>query len=197
MENVRNQLQEAQDRMCNNFRPVQPVNDRKVFFFTPRKAIQPTMTPARTPTPTSAASEDAAMARIVPGLKSMPLAGLVGSPAKVPDLSTLVGDTRHDLQGALTANGPKGENTKDQLNVQQSENTNSAFAHSLASKESKLIPVTHPKQELNKDVQNVKGFAEKPIADKQLNNSENPNVMNASKNGVKPTVAPGMRRENV
>ncbi len=172
MENMRNHLQGESDRICNNFRPVQPVNDRKVFAFAPTAKPLPTAPPA----------PDGELGRIAPSAKSMPLARLVGSPSNE---QSQVADTRNELQ-TDQANGPKPEDAN-KVNFQQLAAPNSAFTKSSAGKDSKLIPDGNVKQELNKDVEKLMGFAGK--AGKLSENKD------ARVN--KPTVAPGMRREHV
>ncbi len=199
--------------MCNNFRPAQPINDRTIFAFVPQQpgpgpapvptAAAPSATAAVAVLPTQAATTPAAVAadelgRAIPGPNAIPLAKLIGNPAKAAADTPSSPDTRHDLHGLNNdinkpASGTSSTDDKNKANVQEltgNSPVNSAFAKNSGSKESKLIPEGNAKQELSKEVEKTPNFAGKPASlgsNGQLNNKQN----------EKPTVAPGMRRQNL
>eukprot|EP00794_Sanderia_malayensis_P007150 gene7149-7957_t len=209
MENMRNELQSEKARMCNNFRPTQPLNDRRVFKFLAAQ-IQPTIKPSARPSGSSVQpatlspaleEEDAE----IPDSKSIPLTKLVGAgnkAAKVAADKVTAPETRHDMQDQQAGHSvgvgevqPANVETSKQVSGVQQQFTagspaTSTFAKNSASKDSKLIPEGNTKQELSQQFDNkAQNYAAKPnspAGSGQVDNKQNNN----------PTVAPGMKRQN-
>eukprot|EP00794_Sanderia_malayensis_P007157 gene7153-7964_t len=182
MENMRNELQSEKARMCNNFRPTQPLNDRRVFKFLAAQ-IQPTIKPSARPSGSSVQpatlspaleEEDAE----IPDSKSIPLTKLVGAgnkAAKVAADKVTAPETRHDMQDQQAGHSvgvgevqPANVETSKQVSGVQQQFTagspaTSTFAKNSASKDSKLIPEGNTKQELSQQFDNkAQNYAAKP-----------------------------------
>ena len=193
MEKWRNLLQSETDRICGNFRPIQPLNDRRVYGFVPLPETKPAPTTTAAAHPSEEALETAG---VVPAVQQLPLSKLVGGPVKALEDQPSFADARHELNA-----GPsKDDNKSPQSGTPAAEAKGksaehgpvdapqvSTFSKTPANKEGTLNPENNSKQEANKDTGKINNFAAKPVS------SELVKDVKALKN--KPTVAPGMRRQ--
>ena len=184
-------------KLCGNFRPVQPLNERNVFFFHPD--VAPATTPGPTGArPTTAAPTGTTLAVVqptavtpsVPATTAATMLAFMGRPGSRRPMGNRVGR----LKGLGQLHGLYG--SRDEV---KTDNKNTAVNGELSQdkiSEAQLNFMKNARAQGQKgtDVGSAKNLKDVPLVNQNIVGPVVSEKANESKKLAAPTVAPGMKR---